>query len=294
MANIGVFIERYTVNRSEEMGALMRLGQVAQRLGHRLDVLFRPDLYKIPHYQALLIRTLTDPMNSTYVAARMAQLHGLRVIDDPESILICCDKVNMYRHLMRHQAPIPPTTFLSEADLTLRKGTELLDTMGSPLVLKAPNSSFSLYVERVSTPREFMRVGRRFLRRADRVVAQQFVRSGFDWRIGVLAGEVLYVCQYLIPKKRWKILTYTQAGRVISGRVRGFDPAKVDPKLLHIARQAASAIGNGLYGVDLKQVGDEYVVIEVNDNPTIAEGEEDQKAPRIYERLVRYLAGEWG
>jgi glutathione synthase/RimK-type ligase-like ATP-grasp enzyme len=294
MANIGVFIERYTVSRSEEMGALMRLGQVAQRLGHRLDVLFRPDMFKIPQYHALFIRALTDPLNATYVAARMAQLHGLRVIDDPESMLICCDKVNMYRHLMHHQVPIPATTFLGKSDLTLHKGAELLDIMGSPLVLKAPNSSFSLYVERVSSAREFVRVGKRFLRRADRVVAQQFVRSKFDWRVGVLGGEVLYVCQYLIPKKRWKILTYTEAGRVISGRVRGFDPGKVDPHLLRTAVQAASAIGNGLYGVDLKQGGAGYVVIEVNDNPTIAEGEEDQKAPRIYERLIRYLAGEWG
>jgi glutathione synthase/RimK-type ligase-like ATP-grasp enzyme len=91
MANIGVFIERYTVNRSAEMGALMRLGQVAQRLEHRVDLLFRADLYKIPQYHALFSRALTDPLNSTYTAARMAQLHGLRVIDDPASILVCCD-----------------------------------------------------------------------------------------------------------------------------------------------------------------------------------------------------------
>jgi glutathione synthase/RimK-type ligase-like ATP-grasp enzyme len=81
---------------------------------------------------------------------------------------------------------------------------------------------------------------------------------------------------------------------VITGRVRGFDMAKVDPKLLQTALRAAAAIGNGLYGVDIKQVGDSYFVIEVNDNPTIAEGEEDQKAPHLYERLIRYLAGEWG
>jgi glutathione synthase/RimK-type ligase-like ATP-grasp enzyme len=132
------------------------------------------------------------------------------------------------------------------------------------------------------------------LRRADRLVVQQFVTSEFDWRVGVLAGEVLYVCQYLIPKRRWKILTYTEAGRLITGRVRGFASATVAPKLLHTAVQAASAIGNGLYGIDLKQVGDDFVVIEVNDNPTIAEGEEDQRAPRLYERLIRYLVGEWG
>jgi glutathione synthase/RimK-type ligase-like ATP-grasp enzyme len=294
MANIGVFIERYTVTRSEEMGALMRLGQMAQRLGHRLDVLFRPDLYKIHQYQALLIRTLTDPLNSTYVASRLAQVHGLRVIDDPDSIMICCDKVYMYRYLLRGGVPLPETVFLQESDLTQERGAELLETMGRPLVLKAPNSSFSLYVERVATPRDFVRVGRRFQRRADRVVVQQFVPSEFDWRVGVLAGEVLYVCRYGIPKKRWKILTYTETGRVISGRVQGFDIAKVNPKLLATAVRAAAAIGNGLYGVDLKQVGDDFVVIEVNDNPTIAEGEEDQRAPRLYERLIRYLAGEWG
>jgi glutathione synthase/RimK-type ligase-like ATP-grasp enzyme len=294
MAHIGVFIERYTVTHSEEMGSLMRLGQVAQRLGHRLDVLFRPDMYKIPQYQALFIRTLTDPLNSTYIASRLAQLHGLRVIDDPDSIMICCDKVHMYRYLLRHGVAMPETLFLQESDLTQEVGAELLDKMGSPLVLKAPNSSFSLYVERVSKPRDFVRVARRFQRRADRVVVQQFVRSDFDWRVGVLAGEVLYVCQYSIPKKHWKILTYTETGRVVSGRVRGYDIAHVDPKLLQTAVEAASAIGNGLYGVDLKQVGGDFVVIEVNDNPTIAEGEEDQKSPRIYERLIRYLVGEWG
>ncbi|MGH2543100.1 MAG: ATP-grasp domain-containing protein, partial [Ardenticatenaceae bacterium] len=136
--------------------------------------------------------------------------------------------------------------------------------------------------------------GKRFLRRADRVVAQKFVTSSYDWRVGILGGEVLYVCQYTIPKQRWKILTYTEGGKVVVGRVRTFEIDKVNPKLLETALQAANAVGKGLYGVDLKQAGDDFVVIEVNDNPTIAEDEEDQDAPHLYERLVRYLAGEWG
>jgi glutathione synthase/RimK-type ligase-like ATP-grasp enzyme len=53
-------------------------------------------------------------------------------------------------------------------------------------------------------------------------------------------------------------------------------------------------VGTGLYGIDLKEVDGEYVVIEVNDNPTLAEGEEDRKAPELYERVIRYLAREWG
>ena len=86
MGRIGVYIERYTINRSAEMGALMRLSQTAPRLGHQVDYLFRPDIYKIPQYDALFIRALTDPMNLSYVAARTAELNGIRVVDDPDSI----------------------------------------------------------------------------------------------------------------------------------------------------------------------------------------------------------------
>lgn len=189
---------------------------------------------------------------------------------------------------------MPETIFLEESDLTYEKGSELLDKMGIPLVLKAPNSSFSMYVERVSTPDEYMNVGKRFLRRADMIVAQKFIRSQFDWRVGVLAGEPLYICQYVIPKRRWKIMTYTHNGTAIHGDVRGLSVDKASPRLLEIAVKAAAAIGTGLYGVDLKQVDDDFTVIEVNDNPTIGEGEEDQKAPDIYDKLIHYLVGDKG
>ena len=83
-------------------------------------------------------------------------------------------------------------------------------------------------------------------------------------------------------------------GKPIYGPVRGVDVDKADPKLLEIALAAGAAIGCGLYGVDLKQVGDSYAVIEVNDNPSIDSGAEDQNAPQLYERIIRYLMSEWG
>ena len=294
MGRIGVFIERYTITRSEEMGALMRFSHAARRMGHDVDYLFRPDIYKMPHYDALFIRALTDPLNTSYIAARYAELNGIRVIDDPDSIYICCDKVNMYRHLMNAGVPIPESVVLHEADLTRKYAEELFARLGQPLVLKAPNSSFSLYVDKVATPAEYIKTGTRYLRRADRLIAQRFIKSQFDWRVGILGGEVLYVCQYLFPRKNWKIVAYGENGRSVEGPIKTFEIDKVDPKLLETALAAAAAIGKGLYGVDLKQAGDEYLVIEVNDNPTIAAGEEDKKAPHLYDRIIRYLMGEWG
>ena len=124
-------------------------------------------------------------------------------------------------------------------------------------------------------------------------MVQEFVRSDYDWRVGVLGGKALFVCRYVIPKRRWKIMTYADNGSVVYGRVQAFDLNQVDPRLLETAVDAANAIGRGLYGVDLKQVGDRFVVIEVNDNPTIERGGEDRRAPDLYRRLVDYLVGPW-
>jgi glutathione synthase/RimK-type ligase-like ATP-grasp enzyme len=68
------------------------------------------------------------------------------------------------------------------------------------------------------------------------------------------------------------------------------DLSTADPRLLSTALAASNAIGQSLYGVDVKEIDGEYYVIEVNDNPTIAAGEEDQANPGIYAAVISYLA----
>lgn len=289
MGRIGIYVERYTISNSDEMNALMRFAHEARRLGHRADFLFRPDMFKIPECDAIFIRAMTDPLNSSYVAARTAEMHGIPVLDQPESIMVCCDKVNMYRHLVKAGVPMPETVFLTEDDVTAKGAEELFETLGRPLVLKAPHSSFSMYVDRASDSNEFLTIGKRYFRRSDLIVAQRFTSSEFDWRVGVLDGEPLYVCRYLIPKRRWKILTYTAEGRAVYGPIKALALQEADQALIDCALAAADSVGKGLYGVDLKQVDDRYLVIEVNDNPTIIVGDEDQKAGDLYGRIIRYL-----
>ena len=44
---------------------------------------------------------------------------------------------------------------------------------------------------------------------------------------------------------------------------------------VRIALKSANLIGEGLYGVDVKQVSNRCCVIEVNDNPNVDAGNED-------------------
>ena len=286
---IGIYVERNTLNNAAQMNGILKLSHFAQRLGHRTDFLFRPDIHKIKEYDAIYIRAFTDPLNAAYVAARTAELHGVRVIDDSSSILICCDKVAMYRRLAKAGVPFPETLFLKEEDLNLKQAAEVLQRLGDPVVLKAANGSFSMYVEKVHNPEDLVKTAKRYIRRSDRVVAQRFIKSQFDWRVGMLGGQPLYVCQYAIPKKYWKIATYNPDGRNMYGPVKGVSLAQASPRLLEVAANAAAAIGGGLYGGDLKQVGDDFVVIEVNDNPTINAEDEDSKASDLYDKIIQFL-----
>ncbi len=289
MANIACFVERYTVSRAEELTALANFKMAARDMGHNFDYIFRSDIGKIPNYDALFIRSLTDPLNAAYVASRMAELYGLRVIDDPDSIIICCDKINMYMHLLNRKVTIPETRFLGKDEMNRKMIESLYEELGSPLILKAPHTSFSMHVDKVTTTHQFEEVAKKYFRRSAEIVVQQFVPSSFDWRVTTLNGEVLFVCKYVMPTNSWKIQR-TENGHIIWAKIEAVEMEKADPKLIEIGLEASKAIGEGLYGVDIKQIDGEYVVIEVNDNPNIDAGGEDAKNPEVYGRIVQYLA----
>jgi glutathione synthase/RimK-type ligase-like ATP-grasp enzyme len=56
-----------------------------------------------------------------------------------------------------------------------------------------------------------------------------------------------------------------------------------------VALKACDVIGNGLYGVDVKEHDDNYVVVEVNDNPSIYSGYEDYRNKDLYGKIIQYL-----
>jgi glutathione synthase/RimK-type ligase-like ATP-grasp enzyme len=239
---------------------------------------------------ALFIRARTDPMNVTYVAARMADLHGIPVIDDPGSIRICSDKINMYSHLMKREVAIPRTVFLGKSELTVERVTRLFDELGTPIILKEPSTSFSLRVEKVHDIAGFFAVARRFIRLSDRIVAQQYIESTYDWRVGVLGGELLYACKYTIPSVTFKIQASVN-GHVVYCGVESVPEEAVPPHVIRLGIDAGNAIGDGLYGVDIKNNNGDAYVIEVNDNPSLESGE-DTRYPRVYERIVSHLFAE--
>ena len=105
----------------------------------------------------------------------------------------------------------------------------------------------------------------------------------FDWRVGVLDGEPLYVCKYYMVDNHWQI--DPRRGRTATG---GPSPGRSrPPDVLRVAARGRPD-RERLYGVDVKEVRGRALVVEVNDNPNIDAGIEDAVLQdELYLRIMR-------
>lgn len=253
--------------------AINRFIKAAKKQGILAETITRKDLGKLSEYDALFIRTTTSVNHYTYKFARLAQAEGLVVMDDPDSILRCTNKVYLAQLLETQNLPTPKTRILTRNDLS--RASELVQELGLPIVLKVPDGSFSVGVCKVKTEEELVAEMKAMFKNSALLLAQAYVYTEFDWRIGILNNQALYACRYYMAKNHWQI--YNHAGK--THKAGGFDvmPTFEVPKpVLKAALNATKHIGNGLYGVDLKQMNNSVYIIEVNDNPSIDSAVEDK------------------
>ncbi|HVO88800.1 MAG TPA: RimK family protein [Casimicrobiaceae bacterium] len=256
-------------DRPSNQRALRMFVDMARNMGIRAEILGRHDIERLPQFDGLFIRDTTHLNHYTYQFARRAAAEGLVVIDDPDSILKCNNKVYLNELLTRHHIPVPRTMLVQRDNVD-----EVVPTLGLPLIVKRPDSAFSLGVAKVESRAALDSVLGTFFASSDIVVAQEWVPTEFDWRVGVLDRRPLFVCQYLMAPGHWQVVK-REPGRRLEGATVALSVGEAPEVVVNTAVAAANLIGDGLYGVDLKQVGDRCYVIEINDNPNIDAGNED-------------------
>jgi len=151
---------------------------------------------------------------------------------------------------------------------------QIVATLRFPCIVKLPDSAFSRGVAKVESRGQLDDVLEAFFEQSELVVAQEWVPTDFDWRVGVLDGRALFVCKYMMAPGHWQVIK-REPGKHVEGKTISLTIGETPEIVIKTAVHAASVIGDGLYGVDLKQVGEHCYVIEVNDNPNIDAGNED-------------------
>lgn len=251
--------------------AMDKFQKAAEAVGLQTTLITRADFGRLAEFDALFIRDTTYVNHYTYRFSRRAEAEGLVVIDDPESILKCNNKVYLAELLGRHGLPTPKTLLVHRDNVR-----QIVPSLDLPCILKQPDSSFSRGVIKVETEADLKTHVGGLLDKSDLIIAQAWLPSSFDWRVGVLDRRVLFVAKYLFPAGHWQIYRRDAHRRVLEeGATQAVSVGEAPAEVVELGRRAADLIGDGLYGVDIKQVGGECYVIEINDNPNLDAGNED-------------------
>ena len=268
---------------SNEKG-IRRLTRAAARQGIGVEIIGPDDYGRLAEFDALFIRENTAVNHHTFRFARRAQAEGLVVLDHPESIIRCGNKVYQAELFVRHKIPAPKALVVHEGNIG-----EVMARVGIPCVLKRPDGSFSRGVVKVSTPPELYTALDELFEESELVVAQEFMPSAFDWRVGVLDGQPLYAARYHMAKGHWQII-HAEGRHTRYGEVDAVALEDAPPAVVEAAVRAALLIGDGIYGVDLKEVNGRVVVIEVNDNPNLDGGYEDGiLKDTLWDEVIRWF-----
>ncbi|MCA9569597.1 MAG: RimK-like ATPgrasp N-terminal domain-containing protein, partial [Myxococcales bacterium] len=283
--SLGVLYDQAGPNRPSTTDTIEKLIRVGNRMGVAVEPFGLGEIGRVADHDALFIRNVTGVHEPSFAFVQRAASLGMPVIDDPRSILRCCNKVYLQELLGRSGVSTPPT-LLATPRTTFE---ELADTLGSPVVAKLPDGSFSQGVKKIASAADWARVGAEWFAQSPLLVVQGYMPTAYDWRVTVLDGRPLFVARYYMAKGHWQIAR-AKEGHVSYGKVEAVPRRTADPEVVALACTAAGLVGDGLYGVDLKQTDDGVVVIEINDNPNLDTGYDDAAdGDVIYEDLFRWF-----
>ena len=253
--------------------ALTKFAETARKVGFYVEFITKDDYLRIPQFDALFIRATTNVDNYTYQFSRYAYAEGLAVIDDPWSILKCANKLYFHESMRSRNLPTPKTLIVSSST----PKEKIMSTFEFPIILKRPDSSSSRGVFKVNNEKELKQKMGELFKTSALIIAQEFIPSSFDWRIGILEGKALYACKYFMARDHWQIYNWnTNKSKASVGPVETLLVEDAPKEVVETALKAASVIGDGFYGVDLKQKDGKVYIVEINDNPSVDRHWEDE------------------
>ncbi len=268
--DLAILVDETADEGPSDSVALRRFARAAREMGLEPTFIDHEDASYVAEFDALFIRETTYVNHPTYRLSRRAATEGLVVIDDPISILRCTNKVFLAELFARKGIPHPATLVAHDDNVDA-----IAAAVGLPCVLKRPDSAFSQGVVRVDSAEELRERAAEFLSDSELVVAQAYTPSEFDWRVGVLGGEPLFTCRYHMARGHWQIIQSENGVSKRWGRVEAVPLEKAPKGAVEVAVKAAQLIGDGFYGVDVKESEGRFLVMEVNDNPSVDSGCED-------------------
>jgi ribosomal protein S6--L-glutamate ligase len=217
-------------------------------------------------YAAFILKTVTDGPGISLLEAAAAV--GVATINNARAVRLVRDKAVAAALARRHGIAFPVTYFVARAGL--------LDTIPRehyPLVVKPNNGSSNRDVFRVETPDQLAEL--RLDQSGDRFfLAQPYVEnSGVDFKLYNTGGDV-----FAVLKRSPLHETGPTEAQLL----------EVPPELDELMRLIGRTFGLDIYGVDVVETPEGWVVLDVNDFPSFGMVPE---AARLMANTIEAIAG---
>jgi ribosomal protein S6--L-glutamate ligase len=243
---------------------------VLRSCGHHVDVL-QPngtvtDLWEllptdVARYDAFVLKTVSEGPGLSLLEAAAAA--GVTTVNDHRAIRLARDKAVAAVRARAAGIPFPRTWFASR--------TALLDQIPAdayPLVIKPNNGSSLRDVYRVDTPEDLARLD---IDDNTRMLAQPYLPNpGHDVKLYNTGDEVFATV---------KRSPLHPGARVVEEQI------PVTRELRNLARAVGRVFGLDIYGIDVVETADGWVVLDVNDFPSF--GNVPQAAWRLARTVLR-------
>ncbi|MGD8547449.1 MAG: RimK family protein, partial [Thiohalophilus sp.] len=213
--------------------ALQKFVRAGKKLAINVELIGKKDYNRLAEYDALFIRETTNIDHYTYQFARKAEAEGMVVMDDPHSIVMCTNKVYLSELLEKNAIPRP-------CSVILHKGNNSESGIDYPVVLKIPDGSFSRGVFKAENAEQYASITKELFRDSDLLLAQEYLYTEFDWRIGVLNRQPIFACQYYMSRSHWQIVKHGSKGGFTEGGYQSWPLSSVAPEVIETAVRAAN------------------------------------------------------
>jgi ribosomal protein S6--L-glutamate ligase len=239
---------------------------VLRSWGHHVDVL-RPngmvaDLWDLlptdsAKYDAFVLKTVSDGPGQTLLDAAGAA--GMTTVNDYRAIRLARDKAVAAVRARAAGIPFPKTYFASKSALLDQIPVDMY-----PLVIKPNNGSSCEQVIRVDSPAELAELD---IDDSGNLLVQPYLpNAGYDLKLYNTGDEVFAAV---------KRSPLHPGAEVVEEQI------PVTPELRELALAVGRAFGLDIYGIDVVETPDGYVVLDVNDFPSFG------KVPEAATRLAR-------
>ncbi|MEA3203226.1 MAG: hypothetical protein QOI63_901, partial [Thermoplasmata archaeon] len=107
MANVALVSDASSRDRQVELDAMNTYVAQAADHGHSATIIDVDEFARLPEFDAAFLRLDTSVLGLPFAVSRYAWKLGLRIVDDPKSMLTCMNKAHVQGLLERAGIPTP-------------------------------------------------------------------------------------------------------------------------------------------------------------------------------------------